>query len=134
MPNRDPTGPKNPFPPGHTSSGETESATQLPRRSETPIATSRGQRGRTSTGAIARTASRNGLPPPERGSSNRSQFTAITSAARPESAAVLSIRDPRERLALEAGGQIVAGAYDRHREPRWPEAAAALAPGVAARR
>src|SRR3954462_7434080 len=80
-------------------------------------ATSPAHHGRTSTGTTARAASAKGRPPPERGSSKRSQSTAITNAATPESTKVLSIRSLRDERSLERCREVVAGAHDSDGNP-----------------
>src|SRR5262249_36538402 len=96
-------------------SGATEKAMQAAKNTDTATAVTRAHHGRTSAGAIASTTSTNGRPPPERGSSNRSQSTAMTSAAIPDSATVLSTCDLRDRRRLERGGEIVARTHGRNR-------------------
>src|SRR3954467_6878640 len=115
-------GPKKPSPPGQIASGESENATQAAMSVARARPMSRSQSGRNSTAAMARAARTNGRPPPDRGSSNRSQSTAITNAAAAESATVLSMCGIRCRFAGEAGGELIAGAYDGDRDSRGLEA------------
>src|SRR5690349_19569239 len=77
---------------------------------ETTTAATRAHHGRTSAGAIASRMRANGLPPPERGSSKRSQSTAITSAATPERTTVLSMRGLGDERAFQGCREIVARA------------------------
>src|ERR671934_1026763 len=95
------------------SSGATENATQSAKNVEQAAAAARAHHGRTSAAAMASTASVNGRPPPERGSSKRSQSAAITKAARPERMSVLGMGRLDRRRAAQRGRKIVAGADDR---------------------
>jgi hypothetical protein len=104
--------------PGQSASGESEKATLAAISAASTMPRSRSQSGRSSTAAMATAARTNGRPPPDRGSSNRSQSTAITSAAAAESAIVLSMCGLRCRLAGEARGELIAGAHDGDRDPR----------------
>src|SRR6266545_4047690 len=97
------------------SSGRTENARQTAKKDDTAAPDKRAHHGRRSAGAIASTASMNGRPPPERGSSKRSQSTAITSTAIPASTTVLAMCDLQRGSSLEAGREVVAGAHDRDR-------------------
>src|SRR5512132_2330989 len=99
-------------------SGVTENATHTAKNALTATAHSRAHHGRASAGASASNASTKGFPPPERGSSKRSQSTAITSAAIPESGTVLSTGRLRNACALERRAEVVPGAHDRDRYPR----------------
>src|SRR6185312_218659 len=98
-------------------SGDTENATHTAKNDETATPANRSHHGRSSTGAIASTASVNGRPPPECGSSKRSQSAAITKAATPESSTVLSTRCIRDRRALERRFEPIARSHDGNRNP-----------------
>src|SRR3954451_14557930 len=90
--------------------GDSENAIHSAKNAAAAIAARRAHQGRTRAGTIASTASANGRPPPECGSSKRSQSTAITKAATPERTAVLTMQRLRDRRAFERRGEIVARA------------------------
>src|SRR5438093_7134688 len=90
-----------------------ENAIQIAKSHATGRAMRRNRSGLSRTGAIASRTSTKGRPPPERGSSNRSQSTAITSPARPATTTVLSMG--RLERALQTRCEVIAVAHHRNR-------------------
>ena len=96
-------------------SGVTENATQIAKNDAAAAAHSRPHHGRTRAGAIASTTSANGRPPPERGSSKRSQSTARTKPATPDTTTVLRTCSLGGHRSFERGCEVVAATNGRDR-------------------